>query len=229
MDSNKTITITGSSRGIGKAVVLKCAHENHKVVAVTRNTGCFKNLHPNIIPVYCDVTSPEGREEVVNRMRDLNIQTDVLLHNAGLLIKKDFQKLTEADLLDMYRVNTVAPMLFTQSLIDSNLIKDKSSITCISSIGGVEDSSKFPGLSGYGASKAAVNAAVQHMAVELKGHYINAIAPGAVATEMQKEAFPGYSPSLNADDFAEFVAYFITTGYRFFNGQIIKVKLSDPD
>lgn len=228
MKEQKTIAVTGSSRGIGRAVVQNCAQAGHKVIAVTRNSGCFDNAAANIVPVYIDVTNENGRRQLIRQLDQNNIVLDGILHNAGLLVKKPFYKMTETDLMRMYKVNCITPFMVTRDLIDAGRMRVKSSITAISSIGGVEDSIKFPELSGYGASKSALNALIQHLAVELKEYHINAIAPGAVETEMQKQAFPNFKPTLNAEDFAQFVTYFITEGFNFFNGQILKVKLDDP-
>lgn len=228
MEDKKTIAVTGSSRGIGKAVVQECAELGHNVIAITRNKGCFEKAHPNIKPIYTDVTDESGRQQLLKELDKNNIVLDAILHNAGLLIKKEFHEMSETDLALMYKVNCITPFMLTRDLIDAGRMQIKSSITAISSIGGVEDSIKFPQLSGYGASKSALNAMVQHLAVELDEYHINAIAPGAVETEMQKQAFPDFKPSLTAKDFANFVTYFITRGYLFFNGQILKVKLDDP-
>lgn len=228
MKEGKTIAVTGSSRGIGYAVVQNCARAGHKVIAVTRNTGCFDNAAPNIHPVYADVTNETGRQQFIEELNRNDIVLDGILHNAGLLIKKDFFQMTEHDMMHMYKVNCITPFMVTRDLLDAGRMHSKSSITAISSIGGVEDSVKFPQLAGYGASKAALNALIQHLAVELGEYHINAIAPGAVETEMQKQAFPNFKPAMNAEDFAKFVSYFITEGYLFFNGQILKVKLDDP-
>jgi NAD(P)-dependent dehydrogenase (short-subunit alcohol dehydrogenase family) len=57
---------------------------------------------------------------------------------------------------------------------------------------------------------------------------VNALALGAVQTEMLSQAFPGYQAPLQASDMASFVSWFLTKGDRFFNGKILPVALSTP-
>lgn len=68
------------------------------------------------------------------------------------------------------------------------------------------------------------------MAEELKENKIsvNALALGAVQTEMLSNAFPGYKAPLQAFEMAEFIANFALTGQKFFNGKVLPVSLSTP-
>ena len=100
----------------------------------------------------------------------------------------------------------------------------------IGSMGGVQGSVKFPGLSIYSASKAALATLTECLAAEYpdKNIYFNCLALGAVQTEMFDEAFPGYKAPLTADEAAEFITDFALNGYKYFNGKIIPVSLSIP-
>ena len=97
-------------------------------------------------------------------------------------------------------------------------------------MGGFQGSSKFPGLSAYSASKAALGNLTECLAEEFKemGIAVNALALGAVKTEMLEEAFPGYVPPVNAQEMAGFMANFATSGHHFFNGKILPVSVSTP-
>ncbi|MEZ5070339.1 MAG: SDR family oxidoreductase [Bacteroidales bacterium] len=103
-------------------------------------------------------------------------------------------------------------------------------IVNITSMGGYQGSVKFPGLSHYSASKAALGSLTECLAGEMgpDGFRINALALGAVQTEMLSSAFPGYKAPLDAGEMAEFIAWFVLEGGRYFQGKILPVSLSTP-
>ena len=100
----------------------------------------------------------------------------------------------------------------------------------ISSIGGITGTSKFPGLSAYSSSKGALSILTECLALELKEKNIavNALALGAVQTEMLYKAFPNYKAPLSAKQMAEYIADFAVSGQKYFNGKVLPVSLSTP-
>jgi NAD(P)-dependent dehydrogenase (short-subunit alcohol dehydrogenase family) len=108
--------------------------------------------------------------------------------------------------------------------------KNKAHIVNISSMGGFQGTSKFPGLSAYSSSKAALSGLTECLAEELKDKNIavNCLAIGAVQTEMLAKAFPGYKAPLSAKQMAEFICNFSLTGHLYFNGKIIPVSSTTP-
>jgi NAD(P)-dependent dehydrogenase (short-subunit alcohol dehydrogenase family) len=97
-------------------------------------------------------------------------------------------------------------------------------------MGGFQGSAKFPGLSLYSSSKGALAILSETMAEELKEYGIksNALALGAVQTEMLANAFPGYEAPLQPKQMAEFIMEFALNGHKFFNGKILPVSISTP-
>jgi NAD(P)-dependent dehydrogenase (short-subunit alcohol dehydrogenase family) len=97
-------------------------------------------------------------------------------------------------------------------------------------MGGVQGSAKFPGLSAYSSSKAALANLSELLAEELKEKNIrvNCLALGAAQTEMLEEAFPGYRAPLSAEQMAAYIAWFTVNGYLYFNGKVLPVALSTP-
>jgi NAD(P)-dependent dehydrogenase (short-subunit alcohol dehydrogenase family) len=100
----------------------------------------------------------------------------------------------------------------------------------ISSMGGVDGTSKFPGLAAYSSSKGAVNILTELLAEEYKdsGPAFNALALGAVQTEMLEQAFPGFQAPVSAAEMAVYVLNFALQGQQFFNGKILPVSSSTP-
>jgi len=103
-------------------------------------------------------------------------------------------------------------------------------IVNIGSMGGFQGSSKFPGLSVYSSSKAAVASFTECLAEELKETKIkvNCLALGATQTEMLEEAFPGYEAPLSANKMAEFIADFSLNSSKWINGKVLPISISTP-
>ena len=105
-----------------------------------------------------------------------------------------------------------------------------SSIVNISSIGGIQGSVKFPGLSAYSSSKGALNILTEMLAEEYKDKNIhfNTLALGSVQTKMLEKAFPGFDALTSAKEMANYIFKFSTDEYKLFNGKIIPVSSSTP-
>ena len=97
-------------------------------------------------------------------------------------------------------------------------------------MGGIQGSMKFPGLAAYSSSKGAVITLTELLAEEYKeqGIAFNALALGAVQTEMLAEAFPDYKAPTTANEMANYIANFALTGNQFYNGKVLQVSSSTP-
>jgi NAD(P)-dependent dehydrogenase (short-subunit alcohol dehydrogenase family) len=134
------------------------------------------------------------------------------------------------ELMDLYTTNVIAPLELTQALADELDGDPPGHIVHIGSMGGFQDSAKFPGLIAYSASKAALACMAQCLAEEFKGRGIrsNCLALGAVDTEMLRTAFPGYEAPVTASAMGAYVAQFSLTGHKLFNGKVLPVAVSTP-
>ena len=94
----------------------------------------------------------------------------------------------------------------------------------------LQGSAKFPGLTAYSSSKAAIAGLTECLAEELKDKNIsvNCLAIGAVQTEMLEEAFPGYKAPLSPKQMAEYIFDFALKGHQYYNGKILPVSSSTP-
>ena len=97
-------------------------------------------------------------------------------------------------------------------------------------MGGFQGSAKFPGLSSYSSSKAAIAGLTECLAEEFKEKNIsvNCLALGAVQTEMLEEAFPGYQAPLKPNQIADYIYDFAIKGHLYYNGKILPVSSSTP-
>ena len=106
---------------------------------------------------------------------------------------------------------------FSSQLLLEKLTNAKGQIFNISSMGGVNFSSKFPGLSLYSSSKAAISILTECLSEELKdlNVRVNAFALGSVQTEMLEKAFPGYESGISSQEMALFIVNFISSSKNF--------------
>jgi len=144
---------------------------------------------------------------------------------------KAFEKITAKELHYIYATNVFVPFQLIQKLLPVLGKKNKSHIINISSMGGIQGISKFPGLSAYSSSKAALAGLTECLAEEFKDKKnisINCLALGAVQTEMLAKAFPGYKAPLQPKQMANFIVDFALTGHQYFNGKIIPVSSTTP-
>ena len=229
------ILVTGASKGIGFEMVKRFSRTpGTLVIAVSRNIDPVNryvksNKSHAVLAVKADITVAKDRKKIAAVISKLEMPLSVLINNAGSLVKKPFKKISEQELEGVYRANLFAPFLLIQALLPF-MHKQNAHIVNISSMGGFQGSSKFPGLSAYSSSKAALSGLTECLAEELKpeGIAVNCLAIGAVQTEMLSKAFPGYKAPLQAADMAAFVCDFALKGKTYFNGKIIPVSSSTP-
>jgi len=223
----KTFVVTGASRGIGYDLVQHIANQGHTVYALSRTVKTIKKT-PKLFPVAIDITDEKALEEFANQLKDNKVVVDALVNNAGALLNQPFSETTKEDFEAVYRVNVFGLASLTRLLLP--LIDPKGHIVNISSMGGIGGSSKFPGLAAYSSSKGAVNILTELLAEEYKesGPSFNALALGAVQTEMLAQAFPGFQAPLSAKEMAQYIFKFAVEGHHFFNGKTLPVSSSTP-
>ena len=232
------IIVTGSSRGIGLEIVKSFAsYEDGKVIAIARNEMSLLRLkeecsvafpNSNVIPLVFDLGVSAYRTELYPRIQKHFSKVDILINNAGKMINKPFELLTEYEFDILMDVNLKSAFKMIKLCIP--MMHKGSHIVNIGSMGGVQGSAKFPGLSLYSASKGALAILTECLAEELKDKKIsvNCLALGAVQTEMLQAAFPGYQAPNTPAQMASFITNFAMTGSQFFNGKVLPVSISTP-
>jgi len=151
-----------------------------------------------------------------------------LINNAGQLLSKPFAETTMEAFEAVYKVNVFGVAELTRIVLP--YMSKGGHVVAISSMGGVQGSVKFPGLSAYSSSKGAVITLTELLAEEYKesGIAFNVLAIGAVQTEMLAEAFPGYEAPVTALQMGKYIQEFALTGQQFYNGKLMQVSSSTP-
>lgn len=222
------VIITGSSRGIGFELSQLFANEGHQVLALSRNEKPITELrHQNIVTFPFDISKAVDLQKLQDYIQDWNA-VDILINNAGKLLNKPFLETEASEFEDVYKVNVFGVASVTQLALPK--MSKNGHVVTISSMGGVQGSMKFPGLSAYSSSKAAVITLTELWAEEFKesGPSFNVLALGAVQTEMLEEAFPGYKAPTTAVEMAVYIKDFALTGNKMYNGKLLQVSSSTP-
>ncbi len=226
---SKNIIITGTSRGIGFELVHLFANQGHNVLALSRNAQPVNNLHfENITSIAFDLCNKEDYIKVGEFISKEWEQVDILINNAGTLLNKPFSETSFEDFEHVYKTNVFGVSEMTRIVLP--YMKNDGHVVTISSMGGIQGSVKFPGLSAYSSSKGAVITLTELLAEEYKesGPQFNVLALGAVQTEMLKEAFPDFNAPTSALEMANYIHDFSLNGNKYYNGKVLQVSNSTP-
>ncbi len=232
------IIVTGASQGIGYELVKQLSHRgNHKILAIARNKESLKKLacecksvnkSAEVLPFAFDLLHGDFSAMKNEIRKAMNAKVDVVINNAGALVKKPLTELSDLDFETMFGVNMKAPFRVAQQAVP--FMGEGSHIVNISSMAGYPGSLKFPGMTLYSASKGALGAFTEALSAELLPQKIkvNCLAIGAVETEMMRRAFPEAEAPLKPHEMAEYIVDFALNAGRFYNGKVLPVAISTP-
>ena len=237
---DKVILVTASTRGIGLAIVKKCAGEGARVYMAARDMDRAQEIASaleNVKCVYNDATKPETFSSMVEDVvRDAG-HIDVLVNNFGTSNPGkdlDFGNTDPQVFLDTVNLNLRSVFMASQAAAKHMAKRRNGSIINISSVGGlVPDISQVA----YGTSKAAINYLTKLIAVQEAKHRIrcNAILPGMTATEAVEKHLSDEFRTLFMrhiplgrmglpEEIAEAVCYFASDASTYTTGQILTVS-----
>src|SRR5919199_6047662 len=196
----RVAVVTGSSKGIGKAIALEFANAGYSVVINARNEEELKQAANDIsnsikdagriVSIPGDISQePVCISLIESAVRQFG-RIDVLVNNAGIGGEsKKINELTEKDWDEVIDINLKGAFLCTREAV-KNMMKDgNNSNYSIINISSVHEQTPQPESAPYAASKGGMQMLTKTIALELaeKGIRINGIAPGAIATDMNKE------------------------------------------
>ena len=215
----KTILVSGSSSGIGYAICEEAKKQGHNVIGISRNI----NSEVTVLDTKSysvDVTNQNQINDLVSNLTLENVTIDILINNAGLLIKDRFRNTTDDMFKKVYEVNVFGLANLTRALLP--IINRDGQVINITSVGGLNKSKKFPGLSAYASSKGALITLTEVLAEEYRSRpRFNCLALGSVKTKMLAEAFPGYEAKIMPDEMAKQILDFAFDENNTSNGEII--------
>ena len=187
----KIALVTGSSRGIGRAIAIRLAKDGYKVlvhgacnIAKAEETKAIIEANGGVAEVIIsDLTDLLSTKELCKKIGDI----DVLVLNASLQYRTPWQEITLDACYEQLNCNFVSSMLLIQAVAD-NMKKNKWGR--IITIGSVQEAKPHPDMLVYAASKAAQTNMVQSLSLQLAkdGITVNNVAPGVIYTDRNVEA-----------------------------------------
>ena len=237
---NKVILVTASTRGIGLAIVKKCAAEGARVYMAARNMELAQEIADTLQGIKCvynDATKPDTFSSMVEEVVADAGRIDVLVNNFGTsnpVKDLDFSHTDPQIFLDTVNLNLRSVFMASQAAAKHMASNGGGSIVNISSVGGqVPDISQVA----YGTSKAAINYLTRLIAVHEAKNNIrcNAVLPGMTATEAVEKHLSDEFRALfmrhiplsrmgQPEEIAEAVCYFASEASAYTTGQILTVS-----
>lgn len=239
--ANKLALITGGSRGIGKAISYQLAKDGYDVIiniqksknqAEELKSKIEKKFNVNVYIFQADLSN----ENEIFKLYEFVItkfgRLDVLVNNAGICIDEDISDRTLGHFESTFKVNTFAPYLLTKLFGRLMYENKKGNVVNISSNNSIN--CFHPTSIDYDASKCALNSLTKNFAIEYAPYInVNAIAPGWIETEMNKDLTPEFMEYEKEkilkkrigtpEDVAKLVSFLVSENADYINGEIIVI------
>lgn len=239
--NNKTILITGSGSGIGKACALACAEHGATVILLGRNEKKLNQVYdriinhnwpkPAIIPLDLEHLTPTIADELVTILTDNFGKLDGLVHNAAKLGSITPIEHFPPDMwLSVLQINLNAPFLLTKALIP--LLKQTNDASVIFTLADVANHIKAY-WGAYGVSKVALKGLMEMLSLELSNTNVrvNAINPGRARTNLRAKIYPAEAPGNNPlpKYMMEQYLYLLSSESQHIRGQQFDIKVNNND
>lgn len=231
--SREVVIVTGASRGIGYQLALELNRRGHYVIATARTEDRLRALqaecgNDRLEYAVLDLSNASEVSAWAKSLLERGDRIKYMVNNAGSIVNKPFAEITAEELRRVYEVNVFSVFEFIQHTL--KLFTRDVHVVNISSMGGFQGSQKFPGLSAYSSSKAAVASLTECLQEEFAqtDWAFNALCLGAVQTEMLEEAFPGFAAPTTPAEMAVYIADFAETGKKYIRGKVLPISSTTP-
>lgn len=183
--SGRHVLLTGATGSLGRPLARELARRGARVTVVARGLGPLLELADEVRghAVPADLTDLASLPDVVAAAVAEQGQVDVLVHNAGVEAVGPFAHAGTGDVERTVALNIAAPLELTRLVLPAMIARDSGSVVAMSSLSAV---ATFPGLSLYGATKAALSASMAGLRLELRGTRVRTLTVeiGPVASSM---------------------------------------------
>lgn len=197
-----TALITGASRGLGRALALTLAQQQHRVVLVARDPAALESVVAEIRAAggeawafAADIADPDAPARIAGFAQAMAGPIDLLVNNASALGPVPLRPLLDLapdELDDVLQTNVVGPFRLTRAVAGAMAMRGSGAVLFISSDAAVE---AYPGWGAYGLSKAAADHLARTLAAELPALRVLSVDPGEMDTAMHAAAIPEADPA----------------------------------
>ncbi|MFJ9033817.1 SDR family oxidoreductase [Streptomyces sp. NPDC102274] len=177
-----SVLITGASKGIGRAIAIELANRGHRVIATARQPETLADL-PVDRRLRLDVTDQDSVDQAIKDAGEI----DVLVSNAGATLRAPLETVPLAEVERLYQLNTLGALRVAQGVLPAMRKRGTGRLVFVSSVQG---RLVLPVIGPYGASKWALEAIAETLAIEM-GHFgikVSIVQPGAVSTNGAEQA-----------------------------------------
>ncbi len=239
----KTVIVTGSTQGIGRATALKFASLGANLVINGIETPDQEELAKSAVSeaealgvsaVYCltDISKPEGAEKLIKLAAETFGSIDVIVNNAGITRDNLIMRMSEAEWDSVLSVNLKGSFNVIKAASRTMLKQRSGAIVNMASVSGVMGNA---GQANYSASKAGLIGLTKTVAKEFasRGVRCNAVAPGFIKTAMtdklKDEIKAEYVKAIplgkfgEVEDIANLVAFLASDEAKYITGQVVNV------
>lgn len=240
MLKDKVAVVTGGTRGIGRAIVLKLADEGANIVINYRNSdreaeelkAILEEKGVKVLTVKCDISNFEDSKKLIDKCKEEFGKIDILVNNAGITKDTLIMRMKEEDFDSVIDVNLKGTFNCAKHASAIMLKQKFGKIINMTSVVGITGNA---GQSNYAASKAGVIGLTKSLARELgsRGITVNAVAPGFINTDMtsvlsdkvKEEAMKNIPLKKlgNPEDIANLVGFLASDSANYITGQVINV------
>lgn len=229
--------ITGASSGLGRAIAIQLCDLGATVIALARTESKLlslkkETLHPeNIIAIPFDLSDLDGISSTIKGIVSKYGKLTGLVHSAGIGGVEPLKALTLESAKSLFDLNYFAALMVTKAFCDKRIYDTNPSIVLLSSISSLYGNA---GLTNYSASKGAINAMVQAVAIEQARNKIriNAVSPGFIVTDIVQHSPQVYNEAFfeqiqqeyplgegHPGDVASMVSFLLSKQARWITGQ----------
>ncbi|HXZ03613.1 MAG TPA: SDR family oxidoreductase [Ktedonobacteraceae bacterium] len=229
---DRVAIITGAGRGVGRATALRFAREGARVVLFSRTPAPLEDIATEIsrqgfplLSVVGDVSREEEVQALFQQAMQAFGRVDILVNCAGIVAIRPFAEMDASTWDQVLGVNLRGTFLCCREAFGIMAAQRSGVIVNLSSLSGVKGVEKFPGLSAYNVSKAGVASLTEILAVEGKPYNIRvcAVSPGAVETEMLKQAAPHLKADMTPEDLAGILLFMVDETGRMLSGTNLEI------
>lgn len=238
----KVVLVTGSSRGIGKAIIIELSKNDYDVVinyhhskedALKLQKDVIDQYGVNCLAIQADVSDEKSVNEMINEIEEKLGGVDILINNAAIDLSNLFHLKTSEEFKRTLDVNLIGAFQCSKRVYKHMLEQEYGRIINISSTNGMN--TYYPMSIDYDVSKAALNALTHDLAMQYAPYvHVNAIAPGFIGTESELE---GYDESFleeeckkilverygQPEEVAHLVKFLISDEANYINNTIIRI------